>query len=267
MKSCPTCNRTYPDDTLAFCLVDGSVLSAPYESEPDKSRPSSRSTTTEILSPSTSSGGVGSPPSTIVARPPKVPSLHAQPAALQPEEKRSKLPWFLFGGAILLVGILALIVLALMWPSQRSATLNNNNSRATSTPMPTPSTSACGHSVDPKIYDKWTELGGEAGRFGCPVADETQAPVSPKGATGRWIRFEKGDGGYLILHQSGTYSGQAVEVSGCMYKLYSSLGGTGSWLGFPISDGREISTGVQQDFEGGYTKWDSTTYRCEAHKN
>lgn len=31
MKSCPTCNRTYPDDTLAFCLIDGSVLSAPYD--------------------------------------------------------------------------------------------------------------------------------------------------------------------------------------------------------------------------------------------
>ena len=30
MKSCPTCNRTYPDDTLAFCLMDGAVLSAPY---------------------------------------------------------------------------------------------------------------------------------------------------------------------------------------------------------------------------------------------
>jgi hypothetical protein len=31
MKSCPTCNRTYPDDTLAFCLADGSLLSAPYD--------------------------------------------------------------------------------------------------------------------------------------------------------------------------------------------------------------------------------------------
>ena len=31
MKSCPTCNRTYPDDTLAFCLMDGAVLSAPYD--------------------------------------------------------------------------------------------------------------------------------------------------------------------------------------------------------------------------------------------
>ena len=32
MKSCPACNRTYTDETLSFCLEDGSVLSAPYNS-------------------------------------------------------------------------------------------------------------------------------------------------------------------------------------------------------------------------------------------
>src|SRR6267378_2094205 len=36
MKSCPTCNRTYADDTLTFCLVDGSILSAPYEPQTKK---------------------------------------------------------------------------------------------------------------------------------------------------------------------------------------------------------------------------------------
>jgi Tetratricopeptide repeat len=35
MKSCPTCNRTF-DDTMSFCLVDGSVLSAPYDPETGK---------------------------------------------------------------------------------------------------------------------------------------------------------------------------------------------------------------------------------------
>lgn len=30
MKKCPQCNRTYPDDTLAFCLEDGALLSASY---------------------------------------------------------------------------------------------------------------------------------------------------------------------------------------------------------------------------------------------
>lgn len=33
MKSCPKCNRTYFDDTFAFCLADGSLLSAPFDSE------------------------------------------------------------------------------------------------------------------------------------------------------------------------------------------------------------------------------------------
>ena len=30
MKKCPTCNRTYSDDTLSFCLEDGALLSAAY---------------------------------------------------------------------------------------------------------------------------------------------------------------------------------------------------------------------------------------------
>ena len=30
MKSCPTCNRTF-EDTFTFCLVDGAILSAPFD--------------------------------------------------------------------------------------------------------------------------------------------------------------------------------------------------------------------------------------------
>jgi hypothetical protein len=33
MKSCPTCNRTYADESLTYCLADGSLLSAPYDPE------------------------------------------------------------------------------------------------------------------------------------------------------------------------------------------------------------------------------------------
>ena len=52
MKRCPECNRTYPDDTLAFCLVDGAVLSAPYDSGDTQRIPLPRSTgaaPTELL--------------------------------------------------------------------------------------------------------------------------------------------------------------------------------------------------------------------------
>lgn len=33
MKTCPTCLRSYSDDTLAFCLEDGSALSTTHDSE------------------------------------------------------------------------------------------------------------------------------------------------------------------------------------------------------------------------------------------
>jgi hypothetical protein len=33
MKQCPICNRTYSDETLTYCLADGSLLSAPYDPE------------------------------------------------------------------------------------------------------------------------------------------------------------------------------------------------------------------------------------------
>lgn len=135
----------------------------------------------------------------------------------------------------------------------------------------------CGQTVSTALFDKWTEMGGETGKLGCPINQQTEAPTSPQGSTGRWIQFAKGDGGYLIewtRSQAGEgnvkpvpLAGRAFEVTGCMFKLYASLGGTKSWLGFPTVDGAETSTGARQDFEGGYIVWDRKTYECNAHKN
>jgi hypothetical protein len=89
MKSCPTCNRTYPDDTLAFCLMDGAVLSAPYDhsSEPRRVSPSP----TEVVPRAVVSedpvipATIQSPPiSTMQASPPSVPSVNL------PDETESK---------------------------------------------------------------------------------------------------------------------------------------------------------------------------------
>lgn len=33
MKRCPTCNRSYDDDTLSFCLEDGTRLATAYDPE------------------------------------------------------------------------------------------------------------------------------------------------------------------------------------------------------------------------------------------
>jgi hypothetical protein len=270
MKSCPTCNRTYPDDTLAFCLIDGSILSAPYHPDETQRIPPPRTTTstpTEIMKDTLPSKEPAPRlQSTMLAPPPQLPSSYAEKHPDYSTEKRSLTPWLIVGGAIFLVGIFAAVMLGSRWSANQNLGENQANSGTRSTPD-NQSKSACGRTLSAALYDKWMQLGGEGGRLGCPITDESEAPASPQGTTGRWIQFAKGDGGYLVMHQSGPHSGKAVEVSGCMFKLYFSQGGTKSWLGFPLSDGREISSGARQEFEGGYAVWDSRTYVCQAHKN
>ncbi|MDT4965511.1 MAG: hypothetical protein QOJ64_248 [Acidobacteriota bacterium] len=53
MKSCPTCNRTF-EDTFTFCLVDGSILSAPFDPQATKQGPNVRDTSpppTQVMPP------------------------------------------------------------------------------------------------------------------------------------------------------------------------------------------------------------------------
>lgn len=86
MKSCPTCNRTYPDDTLAFCLMDGAVLSAPYDHQATRYPSDARRAApppTEVIPRSEISENSAVPStmpspqlSTIQARPPSVPSVN-----------------------------------------------------------------------------------------------------------------------------------------------------------------------------------------------
>lgn len=51
MKSCPTCNRIYADETLTYCLEDGAPLSATHEPEQTQRLPAPRATNlvTEVL--------------------------------------------------------------------------------------------------------------------------------------------------------------------------------------------------------------------------
>ena len=54
MRRCPTCNRTYADDTFVFCLDDGAGLSAPYDLQATLPVSAARDTDpprTEILPP------------------------------------------------------------------------------------------------------------------------------------------------------------------------------------------------------------------------
>ena len=36
IKRCPSCSRTYSDESISFCLADGALLSAPYEASKEE---------------------------------------------------------------------------------------------------------------------------------------------------------------------------------------------------------------------------------------
>lgn len=151
MKTCPTCSRTYDDDTLSFCLNDGAPLvSGSYDPQATQRLPTPPKTdpnaSTDVYSSATWSS------------PPKVPPQQPPYGAWAEPQKRissggggCKL-WAAIGGIaavlLLVVGVGAAIILSRGgWfggnDSQSQTYGKNKNDsrgseRATATPTPTP---------------------------------------------------------------------------------------------------------------------------------
>ena len=184
MKNCPTCNRTYGDDTLTFCLDDGTRLSAPHDPRPTLPGPAPRDTDpprTEILPPHLAPGNQG--PATLrSSNPAFAPLAYTQGAQPQLTEKRSGKHWIILSGtlALLLVGLV--IVLGYMaWKA---------NSKSTPEPSSFSSATRPGNGV-PSNENKDTESN--------PPADNTSQWLD-----GRW----EGEG-----YQSDTKTTWAVRLT------------------------------------------------------
>jgi hypothetical protein len=214
--------------------MDGSVLSAPYDPDRGKSA-RSRDTDpprTEILtadnqaaalSPTHAAIPAESVQPTITAPPPPRPDLEG--LARSGERAPGKSPRSKVLIAIAAAVVVAVVALAILIAVQLSVRRNPKVVMKT----------ACGHAISEVLYDKWMGLGGETGKLGCPINDETVAPGAHDSTSGRWIEFAKDDGAYLILRD---YIGVFV-VNGCIFKLYKQQGGTNSPLGFPTGNNTE----------------------------
>jgi hypothetical protein len=134
MKRCPTCNRTYTDLSLNFCLEDGTPLTTDAPGGPDPNAtlryPSPRDTAepppTEIYRPAPAA----MPP------PPVPPSSPPPQPWTQPPRKKSNAIWWILGGfaALVVIGaglVVMLIALASMSPSNSNLNANSNVNRNT----------------------------------------------------------------------------------------------------------------------------------------
>jgi len=116
MKRCPTCKRTFEDDSLAYCLDDGSPLVA--ETGPDSEA--------TLVSPSPSA-----PPPTLVS--PYPPAV--SPA--RPAPKRRVWPWVV--GGLLLLFFFVVVIVAVIAIPQIVRKSQNRNRIVVNVPTPKPS--------------------------------------------------------------------------------------------------------------------------------
>jgi hypothetical protein len=130
MKRCPTCNRTYADTSLNFCLEDGTPLTADAATAPDLNAtiryPAARDTgeppPTEIYHPPPQvvSPGLTPPP------PPPPPQWTPVPPGAPPRKKSNAIWWILGGlAAVLIIGV-GLVVMVIALASLGSPSNTNN---------------------------------------------------------------------------------------------------------------------------------------------
>jgi len=134
MKRCPTCNRTYTDLSLNFCLEDGTPLTVDAPGGPDPNAtlryPSPRDTAepppTEIYRPGPSTATPHQTPA-----PPPPPPPQWSPTPTQVPRKKSNAIWWILGGfaALVVIGVglvVMLIALASLGSDSNSNNLNAN---------------------------------------------------------------------------------------------------------------------------------------------
>jgi hypothetical protein len=125
MKSCPTCNRTF-EDTFTFCLIDGSILSAPFDPQATWQNPHVRNTDpppTEVIPPPNFPNREALPPTMLSPKPAYAPPPinnaasypqpppqfpHGQYAVSSPQKRRPPIPWSI---PITLAGLVLLVLI------------------------------------------------------------------------------------------------------------------------------------------------------------
>ncbi|HEU4836079.1 MAG TPA: hypothetical protein VFS90_16745 [Pyrinomonadaceae bacterium] len=134
MKRCPTCNRTYTDTSLNFCLEDGTPLTtdAPVDPNATIRYPSARDTTepppTEIYRPQ--QPVVTPRPTTPVAPPPPPPAPQWTPPGSPPPRKKSNAIWWILGAIAAFLVIGAGLVVMVVFLASLNSNKNTNTANA-----------------------------------------------------------------------------------------------------------------------------------------
>lgn len=120
MKSCPTCNKTFTDPNLSFCIDDGTPLISVAAPEDE----------TTVVSPSGASASIPPPPEVYKPRDWQAPDYQPpgfQPSTAAPSRKKAW-PWLVGVLAALVIGVIGIGIAAAILGPKKLRTASNKNS-------------------------------------------------------------------------------------------------------------------------------------------
>ena len=173
MKTCPSCNRRYEDETMMFCLQDGSRL-IPDQKDDQATwhlpqAPVTQPTRAQTVPPTTAS-----PQPTITARPEQFQAKPRPVAASQsyPEERSrtNVLPWIL--AIIFVLGASGVLI---AWIVTRGR--GNESRNAGNLPTPSPRTDIASSLASPDVIDSPKPSETRSATNQPPKNDKPQKPT------------------------------------------------------------------------------------------
>lgn len=245
MKICPNCKRTYDDDTLSFCLADGSVLTVSHDPNETQRIPAPRSTDaapTEVLYPAPRRDNP--PPLQPTIQAPQPPPFYSPKPPSRLPETRNRSTGLFIGVAVLFAIILGVgIIIGVLMSGKDGDTeskLPNTNTTPTSTPSVKPSVKPSITLIDlpgqeweecetnvAEICGVWTRVsvGRWNGEWGSVEADLTVI------VEGKDVTVTRRDStSSLEAKYRGTLNADNTEVTGTVDWCCDSLGDrSGTW--------------------------------------
>jgi hypothetical protein len=201
MKICPSCNRTYNDDTLSFCLADGSVLSAAHDPQETQRIPAPRSTNaspTEVLYPAPRQDDSPALLQPTIQAPQPPPFYSAKPQSQLPETRSSRTGLFI--GVAVLLGIIIGVGLTVSFLMSGKDKVKDGGSESKIPNTNTTPTSTPGSTLTELPGERWEECERSGGEY-CGVWTRV--------SSGRWHGHWNGVEADLTI----TVNGKNVTVT------------------------------------------------------
>ena len=148
MKTCPACGLRYEDDTLVFCLQDGSTLRSASDVDANATLVIPPATPTQP-GPTAFSPRPAPAQSTITGRPEQFHFPGRQTASESADERprRSPLPWIL--AIVFVLGVFGVVIALIVTRGNRDVVSGNFSP----TPRPTASISSATPEVTPEVRE------------------------------------------------------------------------------------------------------------------